>query len=243
MKLLAHSLFAILVAALAALAALLVVPAHAFSLERDIPQQARQYLPVVSAQVHELWPDTPEVAYIPALIEHESGCPSLPRMCWAPTARLKTQREEGAGFGQLTRAYRQDGALRFDALAESRKLDPRGLNELRWDSVYQRPDLQIRVAVLMVRQSWNRLTPLVDDSGVRLHLTDVAYNAGVGRAMNDMRACGLQKGCNPQKWIGNVATVCTASRKPIYGARSACDIYHYHVEDVFKRIPKYRGWV
>jgi hypothetical protein len=221
----------------------ILTPAHAFDLARDIPPQALPYLPVLSAQAKELTPDMP-AHYYAALVEHESGCPAIKTMCWKPTARLKTQREEGAGLGQLTRAYKADGTLRFDSLAESRKLDPRGLNELRWDNVYQRPDLQMRVIVLMTRQNWHRLTPMTADPLLRLQLTDLAYNAGLGRSLNDRRACGLTAGCNPDKWYGHIERTCTASRAPIYGTRSACDISRHHVADVVgTRMGKYQGRV
>lgn len=223
--------------------ALLAKPAHAFDLARDIPPQAAPYLPTLGAQARELAPAIP-AHYFGALIEHESGCPAIKRMCWSPTARLKSAREEGAGLGQLTKAFRADGSLRFDSLTESRKLDPRGLNDLRWDTVYQRPDLQMRVMVLMARQNWNRVSTLTPDPSLRLQLTDLCYNAGCGRVMTDRRACGLTAGCNPDKWEGHVEKTCTASKKPLYGTRSACDISRHHVADVVgTRMAKYKGRV
>lgn len=218
-------------------------PARAFDLAKDIPPQAAQYLPMLGQQARELLPAVPP-EYFGALIEHESGCPSIKSMCWKPTARLKSQREEGAGLGQLTKAYRADGSLRFDSLTESRKLDPRGLNDLRWDTVYQRPDLQMRVMVLMTRQNYNRITTLTPDPHLRLQLTDLSYNAGLGRVLNDRRACGLTAGCDVDKWHGHIERTCTASKKPLYGTRSACDISRHHVHDVVDvRMPKYKGRV
>lgn len=222
----------------------LAQPALAFKLERDIPPQAHEHLPVLSQQVREVMPGFPVPHYFGALIEHESGCPAIKKMCWNAKARLKSQREEGAGLGQITRAYKEDGSLRFDALAETRKLDPRGLNELRWDNVYDRPDLQMRVMVVMTRQNWNRAGKLTSDPHYQLQLTDLSYNAGFGRVLNDMRACSLQSGCNPQVWHGHVEKTCTASTKPLYGTRSACDISRHHVHDVVDvRMPKYKGKV
>lgn len=215
-----------------------------FSLEKDIPEQAMQYLPTLRKQVDELMPSFHAPEYFGALIEHESGCPGIKHMCWNPKARLKSQREEGAGLSQITRAYKEDGSLRFDALEETRKLDPRGLNELRWDTVYERPDLQMRVMVVMTRQNWNRVSKLTQDKTMALALTDLSYNAGFGRVMNDMRACSLHKGCDPTKWHGHVEETCTASKKPLYGNRSACDICRHHVHDVvYTRMAKYRGKV
>lgn len=215
-----------------------------FDLTKDIPEQAHQYLPILKAQVNEVMPGFHAPEYFGALVEHESGCPGIKSMCWNPKARLKSSREEGAGLSQITRAYKDDGSLRFDALAETRKLDPRGLNELRWETVYDRPDLQLRVMVVMTRQNWNRVGKLTQDPHLQLQLTDLSYNAGFGRVLNDMRACSLHSGCDPTKWKGHVEETCTASKKPIYGTRSACDICRHHVHDVVDtRMPKYKGKV
>ena len=219
-------------------------PASAFNLAKDIPPQASEYLPMLSKQVREVMPNFHAPHYFGALIEHESGCPALKKMCWNPKARLKSAREEGAGLGQITRAYKEDGSIRFDALEETRKLDPRGLNDLRWDTVYERPDLQMRVMVIMTRQNWNRAGKLTKDPHFQLEITDLSYNAGFGRVLNDMRACSLEKGCNPQVWLQHVERTCTASKKPLYGTRSACDISRHHVHDVVDvRMPKYKGKV
>lgn len=218
--------------------------ANAQDVRTFIPERAHQYLPALSAQVKEVWPKFHAPYYFPALIEHES-CISLKHSrCWSPTSRLKSAREEGAGLGQLTRAYREDGSLRFDALSDARKLDPRGLNELRWDTVYQRPDLQMRVIVLMTRQTWNRLLPLVPTDVSRLAMTDAAYNGGLGGLLNERRACGMRPGCDPNLWFAHVEGACLKSKKPLYGGRSACDINRHHVRDVLlTRMPKYWGMV
>lgn len=216
--------------------------AAGFNLRTDIPLQALPHLPTLSAQVRDAWPAMPQPEYFGALIEHESGCPALPRMCWNQKAQLKTRREEGAGFGQLTRAYRPDGTERFDALADVKRLD-RGLAELSWDNVYSRPDLQMRAMVVMVRQSWNRIAPTVRAGGHTVEFVDAAYNGGTGGVMNERRACGLRAGCDAHQWWGHVEAVCLKSAKPLYGTRSACDINRHHVVDVTARMPKYKGRV
>jgi hypothetical protein len=223
---------------------LLVSAAHAQDVKTHIPDRAHQHLPTLTAQVKDVWPQFYAPHYFAALIEHES-CISLKHSrCWSPTSQLKSAREEGAGLGQLTRAFHADGRVRFDALEDSKRLDPKGLNELRWENVYQRPDLQMRVLVLMTRQAWNRLVPLIPDQEPRLAMTDAAYNGGLGGVMNERRACGLRQNCNPNLWFANVENVCLKSTKPLYGGRSACDINRHHVHDVLhNRMPKYRGKV
>lgn len=199
----------------------------------QVPAQALEHLPTLRAEIRENWPGHPMPAYFGGLIEHESACPRK-RSCWRPTAQLKSAREEGAGLGQLTRAYRADGSIRFDALAEMRAAQP-ALRELDWATIYQRPDLQLRAVVLKSRADWMRMP----DAHARLEFTDLAYNAGRGRVAQDRRACGLKPGCDPDRWHGHVERTCTASRSALYGTRSACDISRHHVHDVFARAPKY----
>ncbi len=203
-----------------------------------VPEQAHQYLPVLSAELNRTWPGTPDRAYMGGLIEHESACP-IKRSCWKPTARLKSAREEGAGLGQLTRAWSKTGALRFDKLAEMRDAHP-ALRELSWASIYQRPDLQIRTMIVMVKADYQRFT----GTAAPLHFADAAYNGGWGGVQKERRACGLKAGCDPQRWFWHVERVCLKSTAPIYGNRSACDINRHHVHDVIHtRAPKYRGLV
>lgn len=200
--------------------------------------RAVPFAPTLRAEVREHWADLPWPHYVPALIAHESGCPAL-RSCWSPTARLKTAREEGAGLGQITRAWRPDGSLRFDSLADMRNRHPQ-LREWSWSNVYSRPDLQIRGLVLMSRANWDALR-LVADSWERLAMADAAYNGGLGGLQQDRRACQVMAGCDPQRWWGHVEKTCTKSRAALYGKRSACDINRHHVVLVLRHeLPKYR---
>ena len=180
--------------------------------------------------------------YLAGLIEHESCISLTHSRCWSPTSRLKSQREEGAGLGQLTRAWHPDGQLRFDALAELRGRHP-ALAELDWASIYQRPDLQLRGLVLMTRDLYTRLD-MIDDPLERLRMADASYNGGLGGLQRERRACGLQPGCDPQRWVGHVERVCLKSRQPLYAGRSACDINRHHVHDVIdNRAPKYAALI
>jgi hypothetical protein len=195
--------------------------------------------PVLTAEIDRHWPDVPRREYIPALISHESCITYTHSRCWAPTSRLLTQREEGAGLGQLTRAWHPDGRLRFDALAEMRDRHP-ALRELDWATIYQRPDLQVRALVLMSRGNWQALRPVADPME-RLAMTDAAYNGGLGGVQRERRACQLTSGCDPGRWWGHVEAHCLKSRVPLYSTRSACDINRHHVADVWKRMPRYQG--
>lgn len=204
-----------------------------------IPEKATQYLPVLKLAQVKYWDDHPIPNALGALVEHES-CISLKHSrCWNPKSSLKTQREEGAGFGQITRAYKTDGSIRFDALQEMKDKHP-VLREWSWGNVYIRPDLQLTAVVLKSHDDYKKLY-MVKDPIARLHFTDAAYNGGIGGVNNERRACGLNKNCNPQLWFGNVEHTCLKSKKPLYSGRSACDINRHHVIDVFNvRAEKYK---
>ena len=208
------------------------------SARAQVPERALQYLPTVAAETRTHWPELPLPAYVPGLIEHESCITLRHSRCWSPTSRLKTPREEGAGLGQLTRAWHPDGRTRFDALAELRDRHA-ALRGLDWATIYQRPDLQIRALVVMSRGNWQALR-LVQDPMQRLAMTDAAYNGGLGGVQRERRACQVAAACDPQQWWGHVERHCLKSRQPLYAGRSACDINRHHVHDVLKvRAPKY----
>lgn len=201
-------------------------PANAAERVDKVPPQAHQHLPMIRAELAALWPDMPEPAYVAALIHHESGCPAL-RSCWSPQARLKTHREEGAGWPQLTRAWRPDGSLRFDVVAELREKHGAVLSELSWSNVYQRPDLQVRAMGLMLHDLYVRCVgdvPIV----ARLDFVDPAYNGGCGGVRKE-RMLAKAAGADPNVWWGHVELHCSKSKAPLYGTRSACDINRHHV--------------
>lgn len=216
--------------------------ARAQDVRSYIPPAAHAHRATFHAEHQAQWPDHPRPAALPALAEHESCIHLRHARCWNAAARLKSQREEGAGIGQITRAWNPDGTLRFDALAELRARHP-ALRELSWANVYQRPDLQIRALVLKVRGDFQALRT-IEDPHQRLAFADAAYNGGLGGVQRDRRMCQVTPACDPQRWFGHVEGTCTKSRAPLYAGRSACDINRHHVHDVLHvRAPKYQAWM
>lgn len=214
--------------------------AHAQDVRTFVPAGAYTYAPVLKSEQLRLWPGHPAPSMLGSLVEQES-CITLRHIrCWNPGARLKTEREEGAGFGQITRAYRADGSIRFDALDAARRLDP-SLSEWSWSNVYQRPDLQLRAIVVMNRDCYLRLSRLVPGPQAVLELCDAAYNGGWVGMQQERRACGLKPGCDPRQWFGHVEHVCLKSKTRWQGyGKSACEINREHVVMVAKiRRPKY----
>lgn len=204
-----------------------------------IPPQAFEHRDTIKKELDNHFPGIPRYNYIPALIEHESCQHLRHKRCWRSTSSFKTSREEGAGLGMITRAYRPDGSLRFDSLTEMRTRYRRELSDLSWSTIYQRPDVQIRVIVLMTRDNFGRLYD-VKDPMERLTMTNVAYNGGLGGLQRERRLCGLTKGCNANVWFGHVERHCLKSKKILYGKRTVCDVNRDHTSDVLlRKLPKY----
>lgn len=213
-----------------------------YSRADEVPKNAHALLPVAKAQIEQAWPEMPFPSYLGSLVEKETCITPTHRFCWSPSARLKTSREEGAGLGQLTRAWTQTGELRFDALAEVKGLDPQGLRELSWDSVYTRADLGLRAAVVKSRDCDVRLRKQTSvDARNRMAFCDAAYNGGFGAMMSERKLCALTPGCDPNEWFGHVENHSNKSRVKWQGyGDSAFDINRKHVrETVIVRRPKY----
>ncbi len=173
-------------------------------------------------------------------IEKESCITLKHSRCWNPKVTLDTHREYGAGLGQLTKAYKQDGSIRFDALKEIRSKHKIELAELSWGNILTRPDLQIRSILLMMRDNYSYYNKYAYNSTEAYLFAAVAYNGGVGGLDNERRACKLADWCDHTKWSNNVEKLCLKSKVAIYGNRSPCDINRAYPKDVlFIRTPKY----
>lgn len=197
-----------------------------------IPPRAEQYLPTLYEEVHNHLPGFKYPNYFGSLVEHESCISLTHSRCWSPTSELKTSREQGVGFGQITRAWDSTGKLRFDTLSNLTskfKLELEGLN---WLTIKDRPDLQLRAMVLLWRDDYNRLSSVKGPIN-RIRMADAAYNGGLASVNTARTKCGLSKDCNPQWWFDNVEKFQKLNQtKPIYAGRSARDINLHHVKDV-----------
>ena len=217
--------------------------AASINVKTYIPVKAATYLPVVVAEQKRVMPESPSTAYFGGLIEQESCISLTHKRCWDPTSELKTAREQGIGLGMITRAYRTDGSVRFDALQEMKVNYNDQLKELSWLTIKTRPDLQIRTMMLMTRDNYKRLW-MVKEPLPRLQMADAAYNGGAGGLEKERVVCGLTKGCDPQQWFGHIEKQCLKSKKPLYGNRNACDINREHVALIFRdRMAKYQQYL
>lgn len=205
----------------------------------NLPKGYDTYKDVLYQEIDTVFPEFFIPPYFGGLIEHESCISLTHSKCWNPKSQLKTKREEGGGLPQLTRAYNSDGSLRFDTLTNLVKSYPRELKGLSWNTVYDRPDLQIRAMLLLWKSNYRLFNNKGIDYWDVVAMSDASYNAGYGNVYKDMQVCKMKANCNPKIWFGNVNTTCTRN-KIIYGDRSACDIMKHHVDDVLNnKLEKY----
>lgn len=205
-----------------------------------LPMGAQTYAPLLVETQQERWPDAPQPWTIAGLIEQESCISLTHSRCWNPRAELRTSREYGFGFGQITIAYHADGTVRFNKFEELRAAHA-SLRDWSWDNRYD-PRYQLTAVVEMVRGIYRRITE-VEFAEERLAMMLSAYNGGEGGLRQDRLLCRNTKGCDPNLWWGNVELHSTKSRvpQPGYGNRSWFEINREHVRRVMKeRREKYR---
>ena len=201
--------------------------------EEYIPVNAIKYMPLVLNTIKNTWSELPEYSYVPSLIEQESCYTLTSPTCFTPKSELKTSREEGGGFLQVTRAYNSNGTIRFDALKDNLKLDPR-LKTLNWNNLYSIPEQQLILGIRMIQSSYDKIHLSIPNSDVALDMTDSAYNAGLGGLLNKKLKCSTLPNCNPDLWFGNVENICLTGNQALYGKNTACMINTTHVRNVRK---------
>ncbi|PIF38642.1 hypothetical protein CLU98_3904 [Burkholderiales bacterium 23] len=126
---------------------------------------------------------------------------------------------------------------------------PSALEDLDWQSVYERPELSVRAAIIKLRGCDARLQALSPDLDalVRVAFCDAAYNGGWSHLQQDRQLCALQRGCDADQWFGHVELHSVKSREKWQGyGQSAYDINREHVRNTVplqSRRMKYLPWL
>ena len=202
------------------LAALLMSQARA----QPMTERARLHLPVLVAEQRAHWPEVPAPHTMAGQVEAESA--------WRANAELRTSREWGAGLAQLTRAYGASGEVRFDRLADARRLHP-SLAGWTWEDRFD-VARQLRSLVLMNRTEWQVVvgTASVDD---RWSMTLAAYNGGRTGLARDRALCGAVAGCDPARWFAHVERHSWRAKTAVHGyGRSFFEINREYVRSTMQ---------
>lgn len=221
--------------------------AKAQDVKTFIPEKAYSLLEPIKTETFNYAPEIGKPEYFAALFEHESCLHLKHSRCMSPTSEYTRKDkvtgrlvEQGVGLSMVTRAWRPNGILRFDTLSGLKTKYKTALSDLTWDNIKQRPDLQIRMGVLLTMENYRGLSGVTDPTE-RLYMTDAAYNGGLRDLRQERTLCGLKKGCDPQKWFGHVEKIVYKGTAKIHNGRSSYEVNRHHVHDVFNnRMEKYR---
>lgn len=203
-----------------------------------IPINAEKNLPLLKAKLEQKWPDYKKPEYIAAQVEQET-CISLKHSkCWTQYAGLKTDRELGFGFGQLTIAYNKDGSVRFNAFEDVKKLD----KDLKNWAFENRLDSSNSMLALVIKDKFEY--GAVSGASTELDrsaFTFAAYNGGRGGVLQDRRLCKATPGCNSSIWFKNVEQTSYKQKVSVAGyGKSFFQINREYVSNVLNvRSPKY----
>lgn len=224
------------------LLALLCGIAHQLAAATELPKNAYTYLPLLIKTQAEVWPDAPGPAGWTAAQVHKESCITVkhPR-CWNPRAELKTDREYGFGFGQITTSYRKDGTERFNVFKELKALDP-VLRAWQWEDRFN-PEMQLRALLVKNMIGYQSITGAANRVD-HLAFSLAGYNGGLAGVLSDRRLCQATPGCDPNRWFGHVEKYSNKSKTAWKGyGQSAFQINRaYPRAIIFELRPLYQSY-
>ena len=211
------------------------------ALAAQLPPGAVEFGPLLVQAQQAHWPEVPEPWTLAGQVEQESCLTLRHRRCWNPRAELKTTREYGFGFGQITVAYRADGSTRFNKFHElvTRHLP---LKDWSWEDRYD-PARQLTAMVLMDRDLYRQVQQAATPAD-HMAFALAAYNGGAVGVAQDRLLCKNTAGCDPGRWVGHVEHTSLKSRTKLHGyGKSFFEINREYVRNILTlRRVKYRGW-
>jgi hypothetical protein len=220
---------------LTALLITLVMPLTVLSQTVKVPKPPAESLPLLpslSKEIDRFWPTITNRTFPAGIVDQESN--------WKVNAHLRTKREHGCGLGQSTIAFNEDGSVRFDALAETKRLDP-SLAAWSWRDCVN-VTFQLRGMVLKLKAAQRDCQALMSTPDDALKCNAAKYNGGSGSVSKRVRMCRATPGCDPGIWENNLAKQCAQSTVKVAGyGESFCEINSKYPGRVFARMPKFNG--
>lgn len=211
----------------------------------SLPPNALLYLPVLEQIINDNWKELSLRSALCAQIEQETCISLKSKGCWNPKTELKTSREYGFGFGQITVSFNADGSERFNNFNEVKKLSAH-LSSWKWEDRYD-PKMQMEAFVLFDKKQYFGIKIPTKDVFQHLAFTFSAYNGGYGGVLQDRKLCQHTEGCDPTSWYASpnyklgVKDVSFKSRVKATGySISFYDVNRGYVDNVLSiRRPKY----
>lgn len=166
----------------------------------QIKANEAKYLPMLDSTISCKWPEMDHRHYLGGQIYAESK--------WDPTARLKTDREEGVNFGQITVTAKFNNFEAFKALDKD-------LKTWKWDNRFD--PVNGLIALVVYDRTLYQQTKLAATDQDRYAFMFSAYNGGMGGLLKDRRLCQGTKGCDSTKWFGHVEHTSYKAKSKVQG--------------------------
>lgn len=199
-----------------------------------LPNDALSLMPVLRSEIGAFWPGLGLHAFPAGIVEQES--------LWKIRAKLQTSREYGCGLGQFTKAYDKNGKVRFDALTETKRLDP-SLADWNWEDCYN-AQFQLRGLVLKLKINDRSCAAQLVALREVLACDAAMYNGGAGSVSKRIRLCDIKPGCDPTKWFGHLEYMVAQSTVKVRGyGESFAETNSKYPGRVFARMDKYEGYL
>jgi len=203
-----------------------------------IPENFYRYSHYVINVSKKLWKDLliykGYLMYIFAQIEQETCISLRHKKCWSPYAELKTKREYGFGFGQITITKRYNNFIYF------KKLFRKYLYKWNWKDRYN-PYYQSLTLILYDKYLFRKVYNLANDNYNRFCFMLSSYNGGFGWLLKDILYCKRIKSCNPKIWFNNVEKYSIRRKYKIYKRLTSFDINRIYVKNIMKK--RYKKYI
>ncbi len=211
---------------------ILVLAVPRMSVGAEIPVQARQYLPTLTAAIDSQWPRVP-LRHIPAgQVEQESS--------WKQHATLRTSRELGRGLTQLTIAYDSKGHERFNAYKDAVRV--KALSSWDWRKDPYNARYQLMYLVVTDRGNYSIVRPYMNSDAEAMKAALVCYNAGEGRWLS-RRAMAKTMGLPSDRWTGGLENAHGQKENAKLYGRPLWQAVNEYPRVIFARAEKYRNQV
>lgn len=174
---------------------------------QKLPGDAATLLPVLNHEIDTYWPDLVPRSWLASIPDQEAN--------WKLKATLKTSREFGCGLGQFTKAYDAQGNVRFDALEETKRLDP-SLKGWTWADCYN-AQYQLRGLVLKTKVNERNCRAVLSGNRNIKACDSATYNGGFGSVTKRIRSCRAIRGCQADQWFGYLDQQCPQANVKVAG--------------------------
>jgi len=205
--------------------------AHGAMTDATILAKARPHMHIFRAVVDKHWPGAPNPENLPGKVEQET-CATM-RQCWNSHTELKTAREYGFSYSQMTVAYNKDGSERFNKFDEARR-QYHELVSWKWADRYN-DEYQFIFITLESRRLYETyrryFTHDVDAEAASL----VAYNAGGGTVTGRIAVCRHTTGCDATRWFGGLDSVVIPGEQRLLYGRSLHDRRNEYPDNIINR--------